>query len=222
MEQYNDNIDYVENSYEVIECEQIPSNKVNEKYQLNVEKFMCLICHTILINPVKCKMCKYHFCNVCITQWLKVKNKCPHCLGETKFEESEYYLNMDLNNLLIDCKYKKDGCNESRSLKNISEHVNKCGYIKHTCEFCNSQILSKDINDHLKMCDKNYESWKRYDYYTERITKLDNDFQKELSKITNDYKTWIKVKQFKLKQLKAFDEVQKNIINELHKINLNK
>jgi len=221
IEQYNENYEYNDNSYELIESEQIPSYRINESNKQNSDKFLCIICHTLLINPVKCKLCKYHFCNVCITQWLKVKNKCPHCLGETKFEEPEYYLRIDLNDLLIDCKYKEEGCLEFRRLKNITEHVNKCGYISQECEFCSKKLYTKDLNEHLKSCNKNSESWKMYDYYLEQIQKLETGYQKSLNKLTNDYKTWIKIKQFKLKQLKAFDERQKNIINELNKMNSN-
>ncbi len=218
----NENNEFMENSYEITETEQIPLSRVNEQDKGICEKFLCIICHTILINPVKCKLCKYHFCNICITQWLKVKNKCPHCLGVTRFEESEYYLRMDLSDLLIDCKYKEEGCAEYRRLKQISEHVSKCGYMQQNCEFCDTKIFIKDINEHLKYCNKNADSWKMYEYYTEKINKIEKDYQKEYCRLTNEFKTWIKRKEFKMKQLMAFDDIQKNILNQLNKININK
>ena len=221
-QQFEENNLYEDNSYDVIdEYEQITANRVNELNKLNTDKFLCLICHTILINPIKCKLCKYHFCNVCITQWLKVKNKCPHCLGVNLFDKPEHYLRLDLN-LLIDCKYKSEGCKEYRKLKYISDHVIKCGYQSIQCEHCSTNIYSKDMDEHLKLCNKNKESWKMYDYYIEQVGKLEKGYKYVLNKLTNEYKMWIKIKQFKLKQLKMMDEVQKNVINELELIKVKK
>jgi hypothetical protein len=215
----NENNDEVENNNaeEELEYDQITDNRIIQKDKNKIQNFICIICHTILVNPKKCKICKHHFCNKCILKWLQEKNKCPHCLGEAEFEKPEFYLKTDLDELLVNCKNIDQGCNEVRKITTIFEHDLACDYIKKNCPYCQKLLISKELVEHVKQCNESLNTWKMYDYFSSKISNIEKDFNKDYQQLKDNFCTWLRRKEFKLKQLQAYDNIQKTILSELNK-----
>lgn len=73
------------------------------------ENFHCIICTTVLENPVQ-SPCEHIFCNDCIITWLTVKNTCPadQCLLRVEDLKSvpRYFRNL-LDKMKIRCDFGK-------------------------------------------------------------------------------------------------------------------
>ncbi len=87
------------------------------------DRFLCMICSNLLIDPLMCSECEKTFCGKCITQWMSIKEECPTGCKKSSVKIKNVYkvIAEFLNELKLKCKY---GC-EIPLLAFIS-HCNQC------------------------------------------------------------------------------------------------
>ena len=90
----------------------------------------CSICSEIFFNPVRLS-CGHVFCEDCITQWSKKRGDCPidrvSLKGLSKLK-SETLAQSILNEFLVYCAYKSNGCGETIMQENANKHTRVCSY----------------------------------------------------------------------------------------------
>ena len=82
---------------------------------------ICSICTNILNVPMVCLKCNKRFCKGCLKTWLESCETCPFRCGSRNFSYSEASEKI-LSNLKFICV---NGCGESLSLKDITEHYKR-------------------------------------------------------------------------------------------------
>ena len=94
-------------------------------------RYQCTICMKILRDARLTECCGQHYCDSCLTQWLRRKRTCPYCrkadlqsmLNKEKIRE--------INELRIRCTNREKGCawvGELGALKGHLESDKGCGY----------------------------------------------------------------------------------------------
>ena len=103
-------------------------------------KYICSICTKVLREARLAVCCGQHFCNFCVTQWLKqgTGRTCPHCRAADF--ESQSVPNKDkireINELRIRCTHRRKGCDWVGQLGSLEDHLQSdkgCGYVTVTC-----------------------------------------------------------------------------------------
>ena len=117
------------------------------------ERMICVICHNLLWNPIKCADCLLHFCQECIECWTKKNNTCPNCRANFKSEKLERTLKEDLEDTIILCYFKKNGCNESVKYEKVFIHQKQCPFRPSECHWCKLKGILRDITPHELICE---------------------------------------------------------------------
>jgi len=162
-------------------------NFINHIDQNQLDMIECSICLNIMNHPITlCANCDELFCEICISQHLKIKNDCPKCKVAPFIKQN---LGRSLKNILntfqlncpIECGLKfgfieienhKNSCEKlkenyqcslcdkkleyQQNLENA--HQNECEKLKKSCNHCKEVISVFVYDDHLKTCDQ----WRDY------------------------------------------------------------
>ena len=118
-----------------------------------IEEYLCPICAKVLVEPHVTDCCGQHFCEKCLKQWFEQqlgKMICPHCRSE-EFSHIRYLpLKRKINELLVYCSNRGNGCTEIICVCQLESHVNQCSYAIIRCSNnCGDSLLRKDLSDHL-------------------------------------------------------------------------
>ena len=127
------------------------------------ERILCTICTKVLRDPHLTGCCGQHFCESCLTQWLKKRTvkSCPHCREENFVHLHNKALKRDIQELKIYCSNRKKGCSWLGETSDLHAHLNSdsgCGYVDVKCpNECSFQpnglatrVQRKDLKDHLQ------------------------------------------------------------------------
>ena len=128
--------------------------------EITPKEFECPICLLVLRDPHLTSCCGYLFCAPCINRIKKSKKKCPLCNVEfTTFLDKGRQ--RKVNELLVRCTEKENGCQWTGELGKLSKHLNvdeldgECQYIKVACpNKCYKVVPRGELQTHLeKQCD---------------------------------------------------------------------
>ena len=150
MEPSNMNLEEEE---EIIPLERV----VNIQEFRKSERMICVICHNLLVTPIKCSQCLLHFCQLCIDSWRKKSNTCPNCRAQFKIEKCERTLKEDLEDTIISCFFKTSGCSENIKYENLFHHQKKCPLRPSECPWCKTKGKLQEIIEHEKICEAREE-----------------------------------------------------------------
>lgn len=120
---------------------------------LKDDKYDCPICLLILRDPVQTP-CGHRFCHKCIYRWLSEsgENRCPvdntSVIREQLFPDN--FAKREILNLQVKCPKSKEGCGTVEVLKQLSKHLEVCGYVPIPCpNECSDILLRRDLPQHL-------------------------------------------------------------------------
>ncbi len=89
-----------------------------------LERYKCLICQDLQVQPVLVSCCGQHFCESCLNQWIAARGqKCPHCqaTGITHFVNKQQV--RDINDLKVYCSNKSKGCEWVGTMGTLDKHI---------------------------------------------------------------------------------------------------
>ena len=148
-----------------------------DKLQVIEDLIKCPICFSYLNNPYECEICGGLFCEDCIKDWLKTKEKCPMRCAELKIKRADINSRKLLNVIILrcqnypDCQYSTNYwdllaheekcpfqkikcpnslCKFNGKFVDLQKHLMNCQYSKIECGFCKALIIKKDISEHLE------------------------------------------------------------------------
>ena len=81
-----------------------------DKLEVIEDLIKCPICFNYLNNPYECELCGGLFCEDCIQDWLKTKQKCPLRCSELKIKRADINSRKLLNVIVLHCQNYPD-CN---------------------------------------------------------------------------------------------------------------
>lgn len=119
---------------------------------------MCAICYCPFVNAVRLP-CEHVFCDSCVNDVRKMSGigsrpssvNCPSCrrvIHASEITLMPKILKRMLDDLLVRCPLKDEGCNEQIQRCEVQQHVDrKCGYSEVECpaEDCLLSTLRKDV-----------------------------------------------------------------------------
>ena len=119
---------------------------------------MCAICYSPFVDPVRLP-CEHVFCLRCVNDTIKISGigfrpqsgNCPSCRRRVHANEitsMPKILDRMLDDLLVRCPLKDEGCNEHIQRCEVQQHVDKkCAYSEVECpaKDCLLSILRKDV-----------------------------------------------------------------------------
>ena len=107
--------------------------------------FICLICHEVVRGPKECSICESLFCSDCLTNCLEQNGYiCPNRCEKSEMQRPGRIIRTNLEDLLIRCKYTRNGCSKVDRLGRIEIHeTDECSFnidIKKCCSLiCNKK-----------------------------------------------------------------------------------
>lgn len=118
---------------------------------------MCAICYCPFLNAVRLP-CDHVFCLGCVNEAMKISGigfrpssvNCPSCrrlIHASEITSMPRILDRMLDDLMVRCPLKDEGCNEQVQRCEVQQHVDKkCAYSEVECpaESCMLSILRKD------------------------------------------------------------------------------
>ena len=117
------------------------------------QNFLCLICLSVLRDPVLCPENHHCFCRACITRHLENSERCPTCadnLTVGTLAEPQRVLKDVLNELDVHCIHKNRGCENVVQLQHLERHETSCGLMPKVCsnEGCHVTVNKRDLIHH--------------------------------------------------------------------------
>ncbi len=144
---------------EIISIEQIKDKSYISQELLNHIK--CNVCENICIKPIKEQFCGKLFCLKCLNEFSKKiekENVCPNQCEKVIFKEiSKIERKCILDQININCKYKKLGCSIVYNYSNIEgliQHQLYCDFQPEECDKCKENISKKFFFKHRLFCNK--------------------------------------------------------------------
>lgn len=134
-----------------------------ERFQQDVEDFLCPICLNVLEDPMQLKRCEHMFCRYCIEQWIYKSLSCPvdrMQIRGSHLRETSRFFQIYYHRLKLQCQFVKSGCNEMVGIETIAKHELLCPY---------SDDGIGDIVLHAKMIDKLKSNWKIQSIQVENV-----------------------------------------------------
>ena len=95
------------------------------------EELICVICQSILEDPLETPCCKCTFCSICVCKWLEVKEECPVCWNVLTKHMLKPPCNIVKNilcNIELTCVNKKLGCDAIMKVEQESDHISTCPF----------------------------------------------------------------------------------------------
>ena len=152
--------------------------------------FLCLICFSVLKDPVLCPRNQHCFCRGCITKHLENSRRCPTCADELTEEtliRPPRMVKDYLDELNIRCVYRDRGCEEIVQLQHLDQHEDSCGFTPAVCgnQGCGAILNKGDLIHHeSELCE--YRKLKCHS--CEEMTKTLADVEKRTARIETNQK----------------------------------
>ena len=131
-----------------------PERIINlDKLSVIDDLIKCPICFNYLNNPYECELCGGLFCEDCIQDWLKNKEKCPMRCPELKIKRADINSRKLLNVIELHCQNYPD-CNFTAKYWDLLSHQEKCNFHKVKCpnQICKFKGKFSDLQSHLISC----------------------------------------------------------------------
>lgn len=99
------------------------------RFQEDVEDFLCPVCFDVLNDPIELKKCEHIFCRHCIVKWFHEHPTCPvdrEQIKESHLRQTSRFFRQQYSRLKIRCQYVGKGCAELVPIVNITEHESIC------------------------------------------------------------------------------------------------
>ena len=179
--------------------------------------FLCLICFSVLKDPVLCPRNQHCFCRGCITKHLENSRRCPTCADELTEEtliQPQRMVKDYLDELNIRCVYRDRGCEEIVQLQHLDQHEDSCGFTPAVCgnQGCGAILNKRDLIHHeSELCE--YRKLKCHS--CEEMTKTLADVEKRTARMETNQTNVQKYMETKLVNL------EKNIGTKLGNIEKN-
>lgn len=110
----------------------------------------CSICLHTVREPHLVDCCGYRFCKSCIDPLLSAK-KCPLCNEHFRSVIPDKLLQRTLNQKLVYCTHKSEGCQWTGALSESEEHQLNCAWKPILCQFCKKfQAPDVELKKHQK------------------------------------------------------------------------
>ena len=136
-----ENKSQLEGGYECSFAENFPNDFDSE----------CPICLHILREPYIVGCCGYRFCRSCIDPVQSSTGHCPLC--KLSFSSlPDKHLERLLNDRVVYCSYKEEGCEWKDKLRALEEHLKTCALRDVSCSFCASLFRKSAVKDHEETC----------------------------------------------------------------------
>ena len=125
-----------------------------ERFASKVDRnFFCLICLSVLRDPVLCPRNHHCFCRACITKHLENSRRCPTCadnLTVRTLTRPPRMVKDYLNELEIHCVFIDRGCQEIVQLQHLGRHETSCGFMPVVCsnQGCDVTVNQRDLIHH--------------------------------------------------------------------------
>ena len=145
------------------------------------EEYRCPICLLVIKQPMLTSCCGYHFCQNCIQPILESNTSCPMCKSEGFSVMLNKHYQRKIDEMVIRCSHKKEGCEWSGPISNFQDHLdkkcpnvevdctNKCGERvqrqmlashleesccnrQHKCLYCGFEDTYTEVNKHFDVC----------------------------------------------------------------------
>ncbi|XP_064385183.1 TNF receptor-associated factor 4-like [Halichondria panicea] len=125
----------------------------------------CPVCLQIIREPHQVTCCGKKFCKACIEHIKVIKKQCPTC-NEEFSSFADKGLKQSLYGLKVRCGHQKDGCEWTKELRQLDEHLNTdpqpekqldgCQFVEIDCIYnCGNQRQRRYIQVHqIKDCPK--------------------------------------------------------------------
>ena len=178
--------------------------------------FLCLICFSVLKDPVLCPRNQHCFCRGCITKHLENSRRCPTCADELTEEtliRPQRMVKDYLDELNIRCVYRDRGCEEIVQLQHLDQHEDSCGFTPAVCgnQGCGAILNKQDLIHHeSELCE--YRKLKCHS--CEEMTKTLADVEKRTTRIetnqTNMETKLVNLEKNMETQIKNTDTTMKN------------
>ena len=152
--------------------------------------FLCLICFSVLKDPVLCPRNQHCFCRGCITKHLENSRRRPTCADELTEEtliQPQRMLKDYLDELNIRCVYRDRGCEEIVQLQHLDQHEDSCGFTPAVCknQGCGAILNKRDLIHHeSELCE--YRKLKCHS--CEETTKTLADVEKRTARMETNQK----------------------------------
>ena len=152
--------------------------------------FLCLICFSVLKDPVLCPRNQHCFCRGCITKHLENSRRCPTCADELTEEtliQPQRMVKDYLDELNIRCVYRDRGCEEIVQLQHLDQHEDSCGFTPAVCgnQGCGAILNKQDLIHHeSELCE--YRKLKCHS--CEEMTKTLADVEKRTARMEANQK----------------------------------
>jgi len=117
-----------------------------ESRVLPKEELLCTICSDLLIKPKQCKSCEEIYCSSCIENLAKCPNST--CNSSDFSEVTRKWLKL-LNETMMSCENKPDGCQKILKYEEIQKHQeSECIFRNEPCDDCQQKIKSNLLEVH--------------------------------------------------------------------------
>ena len=102
------------------------------------DRYICHVCTKPLRAPHLTTCCGQHYCETCLSSWLKKQQKgtCPHCRAEgDEFQHVlDKKLSREIRSLNVYCTFQEEGCKWTGHLELVRGHIQEsCGYVNIEC-----------------------------------------------------------------------------------------
>ncbi|XP_006820423.1 TNF receptor-associated factor 5-like [Saccoglossus kowalevskii] len=120
--------------------------------------YICPVCDKVLRSPRQLQ-CGDRFCKNCVEKILQKSEEpvCPvvDCQETVDVNEivPDHAVRKDILALDIYCEYRDNGCNKIIKLRDLSSHIQECGYAEIDCihkqRGCHAKVERRHLADHL-------------------------------------------------------------------------
>ncbi|XP_065887779.1 TNF receptor-associated factor 4-like [Dysidea avara] len=129
----------------------------------------CPVCFEIFKTPFLTACCGNHFCLSCVESTKENKDQCPLCQTSPINGIIDKNLQRRINELKIYCRYRKEGCQWTGEISELSKHLDleaDCKYVLVSCPYsCEEQVSRIMLQQHMdKICQLRPYSCKFCDY----------------------------------------------------------
>ncbi|KAL4479633.1 hypothetical protein ABPG72_004229 [Tetrahymena utriculariae] len=140
----------------------IPLQNIYENSEW-IKPFQCFLCNNVAVQPIRCTSCSGLFCKGCILSWEsrnELRKVCPKCQNQQSFnistQESElkpdYNTQKFLQDINVDCVYKKNGCQDIITYAEYEDHVKNCPKRMKICLNCGENFIYDQSDLHKNLC----------------------------------------------------------------------
>ena len=110
------------------------------------DRLLCQICRLPCRDPQRSVCCGHVFCKSEIDQHQTREKSCPQCFSENFTAFIDKLIQREINELLIYCSNKKDGCGWTGEIGRVNDHSKEC---KISCSKCKQIVYFSTMRSHL-------------------------------------------------------------------------